>query len=234
MVFQPIVNLHDRHIVGYEALARFPQVDAPHEVLDSNNLGIGPHLWFAAAGVEGLLAELETLAMKTALGHLKDIPVTSYLSVNAAVLTLVNPVFLDELKKFDLSRVVVEITEHDEASAKDYEHLHKILQPLRHQGAAVSLRIAVDDLGAGASIEHVLAVNADIVKLDISLIRDVDTSLPRRAMVYGMTKFSVMTGALVVAEGVETESEVAALEELGVQFGQGFLFGKPEDLPVMQ
>jgi EAL domain-containing protein (putative c-di-GMP-specific phosphodiesterase class I) len=89
--------------------------------------------------------------------------------------------------------------------------------------------VAVDDAGAGvANFGHIIELRPDFVKLDISLVRGVNANLGRQAMVVGMRHFSRAAGCRLVAEGVETPEEAAMLTSLGVEFGQGYLFGRPE------
>jgi EAL domain-containing protein (putative c-di-GMP-specific phosphodiesterase class I) len=95
------------------------------------------------------------------------------------------------------------------------------------------VRLAVDDAGAGiANFSHIVELSADFVKLDISLVRGVNRSLGRQALVVAMRHFARTAGCRLVAEGVETEDEARALTELGVEFAQGYLFGRPEPAPV--
>ena len=102
-----------------------------------------------------------------------------------------------------------------------------VLAPLRADG----LRIAVDDTGAGfASLRHVLRLGADIIKLDRSLISGLEHDPVRHALVGALTRFAAETGSRVVAEGVETEGELMAVQGLGVQCVQGYLLGRPAPL----
>ena len=123
-------------------------------------------------------------------------------------------------------RVVVEITEHE--AVEDYDHLVDGLAPLRARGA----RVAIDDAGAGfASLRHTLRIAPDIVKLDLSLTRAIDTDRAKRALATALTSFATEMRFDLVAEGVETAGELATLRELGVRFGQGFYLAEPGPLP---
>ena len=91
-----------------------------------------------------------------------------------------------------------------------------------------SARLAVDDAGAGyAGLRHILELRPQFVKLDISLVRTIDTDPARQAMVAGMSHFAANSDCELIAEGIETEGESATLVRLGVSLGQGYLFGKP-------
>lgn len=86
----------------------------------------------------------------------------------------------------------------------------------------------MDDAGAGfASLRHILELDPDIVKLDIALVRSIDADPARQALVVGLCHFAAHAGVQLVAEGVETRQEAEVLATLGVQFAQGYLFGKP-------
>ena len=124
---------------------------------------------------------------------------------------------------YDWSRVVLELTEH--MPVEDYTALNAALAPLRAQGA----RLAVDDTGAGfASLRHILDLRPDIIKLDIGIIRDIDSDPRRAAVARMMTSFAHDQGVDVIAEGVETPAERDTLLDLGGRLGQGYLFGRPE------
>ena len=115
---------------------------------------------------------------------------------------------------------MLEITEHEIVG--DYDAFRATVRSLGRD-----VRLAVDDAGAGvANFGHIIDLGPDIVKLDQSLIRGVNAHLGRQALIVGMRYFSGASGCRLVAEGVETEAE-ATLAGLGVEFGQGYLFGRP-------
>lgn len=102
------------------------------------------------------------------------------------------------------------------------------LAPFRAAGG----RLAVDDAGAGfASLRHILLLNPDIIKLDIALTRDIDTDVAKRSLATALIAFATETGATILAEGIETESELQTLRALGVRYGQGWHLGRPGPLP---
>jgi len=89
-------------------------------------------------------------------------------------------------------------------------------------------QLAVDDAGAGyAGLRHILELKPQFVKLDISLVRNVDADRARQAMVAGMAYFASHSNCELIAEGIETAEELTELIRLGVSLGQGYLFGKP-------
>jgi len=122
----------------------------------------------------------------------------------------------------DAPRVVLEITEHE--AVDDYDTLIRGLAGLREQG----VRVAIDDAGAGfASLRHTLQIAPDIVKLDISLTRNIDTDHARQALASALVQFADEMEITIVAEGIETPEELAELVQLGVHYGQGFYLAKP-------
>lgn len=213
-VFQPIWNLQSRRPVGVEALSRFSAV--PYR---------SPDAWFADATAAGRGIDLELEAMRVALPALRALPSDIYMSVNASATTMRSGRMMEVLVDLPLHRITVELTEHEVVG--DYEDLVAALAPLRQAG----LRIAIDDAGAGfASLQHILCLQPDIIKLDMSLTRSIDVDPARRALVTAMVTFARETGATLTAEGVETRGECDALIGLGVQNAQGYFLGKPAEL----
>jgi EAL domain-containing protein (putative c-di-GMP-specific phosphodiesterase class I)/CheY-like chemotaxis protein len=215
MVFQPIVDLAGGTVAGVEALARFQA--KPER---------SPDAWFAEAEAVGLLRELELAAVETALTQLDRLPEPCFVSLNVSPSTAGSSEFRDVLGRMPLERLVLEVTEH--APVDDYGELNDALRGLRAKG----LRVAIDDAGAGfASLRHIVLLSPDLVKLDITLIRNVDSDEVRHAVVTAITAFASQIGARVVAEGVETAGELSALEDIGVHLAQGYYLGRPGPIP---
>tara|TARA_R110000787_G_scaffold94105_1_gene196656 strand:+ start:714 stop:2003 length:1290 start_codon:yes stop_codon:yes gene_type:complete len=212
MVYQPIFDLGQMAPVGYEALCRF--TDEPKRT---------PDAWFNEAAEVGLSERLEMAALTQALAKLPELGADQYLSVNASPDTIVTEAFAALLADQPLYRILLEITEH--ARVEDYELLLQALEPLRRRG----LKLAIDDAGAGyASLRHIVQLQPDIVKLDMSLTRDVDTDAARRALVGALMFYARETSAQVIAEGIETQAEFDTLKLLGVRRGQGYFLGRPD------
>lgn len=219
IVYQPIYDLSCATIVGFEALSRF---SAPPTR--------APNLWFSEAHTIGLGVELELKAIGMALQTKQRINAGLDLAVNASPETILHPKFeklLSDLNGF--RNLVLEITEH--AAVEKYEEIASRLKPYRDDG----LHIAVDDAGAGyASFRHILNLQPDRIKLDMSLTRNIDTDPAKRALAAALIHFCAETGSMLVAEGVETAGEVATLIELGVKKAQGYFLGKPMSLRDLQ
>jgi EAL domain-containing protein (putative c-di-GMP-specific phosphodiesterase class I) len=117
--------------------------------------------------------------------------------------------------------MVLELTEH--AVIDDYAAARAAIDPIR-----ALADIAIDDAGAGfASLRHILELRPRIVKLDVSLTRGIESDALRQSLVAGLVHFAGTAGFHLLGEAIETEAEAASLETLGVQLGQGFLFGRP-------
>jgi EAL domain-containing protein (putative c-di-GMP-specific phosphodiesterase class I) len=209
-VYQPIVELDGKAVVGYEALTRFSNGMRPDEV-------------FGSAWSAGMGPDLELAALRAAIDAADALPAGRWLSVNVSplIVTGSNAALIAALR--DAGRpLVLEITEN--AAVADYARFQSARRRL---GADV--RMAVDDAGAGvANFGHIVEMRPDLVKLDASLVRGVHKRLERQALIRAMVLFARTAGCRLVAEGIETEQEALALADIGVEFGQGHLFGAPE------
>jgi EAL domain-containing protein (putative c-di-GMP-specific phosphodiesterase class I) len=209
-VFQVLVGLEDRAPVGYEALTRFDDL-------------VPPATRFAEAAALGLGLELESACLAAAVDTARSLPPGTWLAVNASAEMVISG-RLEELLRGAGRPVVVELTEHE--AVADYAALLSAMTTL---GPGISL--AVDDAGAGFSgLRHVVELRPEVVKLDQAIVRAVDQDPVRQSLVAGMVHYARTTGTRLVAEGVETEAEAAALARLGVEIGQGYLFGHPASL----
>ncbi|MGK7862519.1 sensor domain-containing phosphodiesterase [Falsiroseomonas sp. E2-1-a4] len=216
--FQPILALQPFQVVGFEVLCRFgPE---PYRA---------PDQWFAAAHAAGCGVELELAVLRRAVQAVRRLKAPAFLSFNAAPATVLSGRLTALLAGLPTERLVLEVTEHSQVT--DYEALRAALAPLRSAG----VKLAIDDAGAGySSLQHILQLQPDIIKLDMGLVRDVDRDPAKRALAAALCFFARETGCQIVAEGIETEAEVAALEALGVSKGQGYLLGRPGDLAAAQ
>ena len=214
MAYQPIVCLESDAIVGVEALARF--------ALEPQRT---PDRWFEEAVEIGLGTELQLMAVSRALPALDQLPDDVYVSVNVDPATASSPALAEIVEGWQAERVVIELTEH--APASDYASLRDALDAFRRSG----VRIAVDDAGAGfASLRHILELAPDIIKLDISIVRDIDKERSHRALASALVAFAREMGTELIAEGVETREEALALHGLGIGLMQGYHLGRPGPL----
>jgi len=211
IVHQPIVDLDNGVVAGYEALSRFAD-------------GRPPDRHFHEAWSVGRGLELELATVRAALSAIDRLPEGTYLSINASPSVVLSDAFLHLVEEEGSGRIVIELTEHEQV--EDYQALRRALDALRSRG----IRVAVDDVGAGfASLRHVLMLDPDILKLDVALTRGVEVDRAQAALASLLVSFAARIGASVVAEGIETERQRDALRLLGVRLGQGFLLGAPSE-----
>jgi EAL domain-containing protein (putative c-di-GMP-specific phosphodiesterase class I) len=211
--FQPVFDLADNKVVSLEALARFWREPMRP-----------PSDWFAEAAGVGLGAELELAAIDAAVQKLSEFPANVTLSINVSPATALHPRFF-ELVLGVADRLIIEITEH--AQVDDYDELAAALAPLRACGA----RLAIDDVGAGfASLRHILRLEPDIVKLDLTLTHEIARDPAREALAWSLVRFAEGIDATIAAEGIESSEDLAALRALGVAYGQGFYLARPSSL----
>lgn len=214
-VFQPIIDLASGGTVAVEALTRFTA--SPQR---------GPDRWFAEAHAAGLGVELELAVLRAALERLDDLPGGCTMAINLSPDAIAHPDLAALLGGVDLARLTIEITEH--VAVDDYPELRRQLGAYRRRGA----RLAVDDTGAGfASFAHIIQLAPDVIKLDLNLTRGIDLDPVRRSLATALVAFAADTGAVVVAEGIETKAELRALSDLQISRGQGYLLGRPAPLP---
>jgi EAL domain-containing protein (putative c-di-GMP-specific phosphodiesterase class I) len=206
-VFQPIVEVETGQVVGYEALTRFAD-------------GEPPATRFSAAWSVGSGVELELATLDRAIRVGRDLPTGRWLNVNISPRLLTHPTELWDVLDQANRPLVLEITEHEVIT--DYRAVREALKQLS------PIRIAVDDAGAGiANFAHIVDLQADFVKLDIGLVRGVDTDVARQAMIVALCHFARATGCQLIAEGVETRGEARTVKSLGVTLGQGYWYGRP-------
>ncbi len=214
MVYQPIVRWSKASVLGYEALVRNgePSLARPDEL-------------FAVAERLGRQLELGRAIRQAVAASADRAPAGVDLFVN------LHP---DDLADDDLfaagaplsqvaARVVLEITER--ASLDRFTDLRPRLAQLR----ALGFRLAVDDLGAGyAGLSTFALIHPDIVKLDMSIVRDVDQDATKRKLVQSMSTLCRELGIGVICEGIETRGERDTLADLGCDLMQGYFFGQPQ------
>jgi EAL domain-containing protein (putative c-di-GMP-specific phosphodiesterase class I) len=218
MAFQPIVDSATGLPFAYEALVRGPNGESAGEVL----AGVTPENRYAfdqrcrVAAIEGAVAAgiLETDA-KLSINFL---PNAVYSPVACIQLTLKTA----RATGFPTERLIFEFTENEEIA--DTDHIKNIVESYRKMGFAT----AIDDFGAGyAGLGLLAKFQPDLIKLDMELIRAVDSNMPRRLIVESVVRLCEKLGIVVIAEGIETTAEYETLRDLGVRYFQGFLLARP-------
>jgi EAL domain-containing protein (putative c-di-GMP-specific phosphodiesterase class I) len=216
LVYQPIVHLDTGVLAGVEALCRF------HD-------GRSPEHWFEECERRGTAAALDLAIIERVLSETSLLPDQGYLAINLSPSTLRDPRLPKLLRSRGVptDRIVVEVTEH--ARVSDYLEAQRVLGALRRAG----IRVAVDDAGAGySSFRHILQLRPDIIKMDQSITRDIDTDPARAALATALVIFAGEIGASVVAEGAETATELRALETAGISRAQGFAISAAQTPPL--
>lgn len=218
-LFQPIVSLKDGSVFGAEALSRGPR----DTVLESpNNL-------FDIARIYGKLWELEFLCRLKALENMAKSGHDFNIFINVDPQVINDEKFRkgftkEFLIKYNISpeNVVFEITEKDTIS--DPGTFKKVIENYKDQG----YKIAIDDTGSGYSgLKLITDIHPHFIKLDMNLIRDLDKDGVKYALIKTLYEFCVITDIKVIAEGIETENELGAVIDIGINYGQGFLIHKP-------
>jgi EAL domain-containing protein (putative c-di-GMP-specific phosphodiesterase class I) len=218
-VFQPIVELRGREVLGYEALSRGP----------AGSVYQMPLRLFELAEEADLVFELDRKCRRRALASAVTLPRQAKLFVNVFPSAMYDPEFqgqalvrLVESAGLTPERVILEITE--KSAIENYDLFAEALGELTKWGFA----IAVDDVGAGYSgLEKIAHLNPRYLKFDRELIRNMDSSYIRREMTRALKAFADRIGSTIIAEGIEREAELLTLLDLGIEYGQGFLLGRP-------
>jgi len=220
IVYQPIVGLDTGEILGYEALSRGPK----------NTRFASPAILFPLAEENGVLYSLEKLCREMAIKNAQNFGDKTKLFLNINPQVINDPKFTGGMTKELLKEtgltpqnLVFEITER--TSIKDFVSFKNVLQHYRRQGYSV----AIDDAGAGySSLQAIAELKPHYIKLDTSLIRDIDHDPVKEALLETFVLFSKKINAKLIAEGIERREELEKLKKLGVDFGQGFFLAKPE------
>jgi EAL domain-containing protein (putative c-di-GMP-specific phosphodiesterase class I)/CheY-like chemotaxis protein len=219
-VYQPVVDLGDFSVLGYEVLARGPMQSALHR----------PDVLFDVARDQGRVEELDRICRMIAARGGATLPDDTLRFINTEPVNLFfrarSDLFIEEFVEATpehlRSKTVMEITE--KSIIDDFGHFREVVAKLREHG----FRIAIDDAGAGYSgLQTIVEIEPDFIKLDISLIRNLDTSVVKQKLVKTLKDFCVSAGITLIAEGVETEEQLASLKELQIPYAQGYLFAYP-------
>jgi len=215
-VFQPVMDIRRKSVMGYEALIRGP-LGSELET---------PDVLFAAARETGLELELENLCLETIFAHLPPAVKAAKLFVNASSRFLAHSVFLDDRNLANIKRahaqVVMEISEKE--GIWDYPTFREVLARLRSSG----LQIAIDDAGSGYSgLESILQMRPEYIKVANSIVHSLHRETIKREIITALASLGRQIESNIVAEGIEHPDELRSLLKLGVNYGQGYLLGRP-------
>jgi EAL domain-containing protein (putative c-di-GMP-specific phosphodiesterase class I) len=221
-VYEPIVEVETRTVFGYEALARGPEGTELHT----------PTRLFEMADEQDLLFQLDCLCRQSALDGARDYPRGAKLFINVRPTTIHDPNFRAETvhKTLEIceltpSDVVFEISEQE--SIENFE----IFREVRDYYRKLGFQIALDDTGSGyASLEAVMELTPDYIKVDRAFVAGIDADVGRQEVLRALQAVAQQIGAQIIGEGLDTIEELETLQELGIAYGQGWLFGKPHPL----
>lgn len=219
-LYQPIVSLQDGTVIGWEALSRG---DVQSE------LG-RPDLFFQLAEEMGMLFQAEKICRNLAISRIGPLEAGQRIFLNVHPRTLADPLFvrgetfrLLQERNLKPENVVIEVTEKH--SLQGDGELARAVEHYRQQG----YQVAIDDVGAGYSgLSSIALLRPDYLKIDMSLIRNIDQDGVKRAIVEVLVLLADKINCRVVAEGIETESELATLMAMGVHYGQGYFLARPD------
>jgi EAL domain-containing protein (putative c-di-GMP-specific phosphodiesterase class I) len=224
MAFQPIIDAVKKEVYAYEALVRGLNGEGALSIL----AGVQHEYRYdfdQACRIKALcIGQKLKVATRLAINFLPN-------ALNQAENCLRTTLLAARHYEFPLNRIVFELTEGERVA--DMDHVGTVIRECQQLG----LHIAIDDFGAGHSGLNLLAdLHPDIIKLDTGLCRGIDGSRARRAIVHGVMVVCQDMEIEVVAEGIESKAELAALGDLGVRYFQGYLFARPavEQLPSVQ
>lgn len=223
-VYQPLFRLNNGSLFGYEALTRCP----PGSSFD------GPLALFRYAEKEGCAFALDRIARETAV---RSCPLLAshhkiFINVNSGIMK--DPQFVSGQTRHWLAerglapeQVVFELTER--SSIDDFEEAKKTLDHYRSQG----YEIAIDDAGAGySSLQAIVELRPDYIKLDRSLVQNADRDEMKKHMLRTFVRFAKRMQIRIVAEGIERSEELQLVRMMGIDFGQGYLIGRPSTQPA--
>jgi EAL domain-containing protein (putative c-di-GMP-specific phosphodiesterase class I) len=222
ILFEPIVSLAAREVLGYEALVRGP-VGSDVQT---------PGVFFQRAEEAGLLFEADSLCRRRALAASRGLPPGKRLFLNCLPSAIHDPDFRGAALRQTLERmhlrpsdVVFEISERESIGN------FAVFREARDHFASLGLGVALDDMGVGySSLEAVMELAPDFIKVDQSLVRGIDSDPPRQELLRALNAVAAKLDARIIAEGIETSEELAALQRLGVPLGQGYLLGRAAPL----
>ena len=216
--FQPIIDNKTREIVKYESLVR---------LIDEEGKILSPFFFLDTAKKSNYYLQITKIVLQHSFAMLQNCDVD--ISINLSALDIEQKsmrkiiIKLLEQNKEHASRIVFELLEDE--SIRDFSVVEKFIGSLKEYG----VKIAIDDFGAGYSnYERLLDYQPDILKIDGCLIRDIETSSYSLSVVKSIVTFAKEQKLQTIAEFIENENIYHIVKELGIDFSQGYYFGKPE------
>lgn len=223
-LYQPIVNLQSGQIIGYEGLIRGPSDSPLH----------APTKLFSVARLDGKTIELERLCRRIHIDQFLALGLAGKLFLNMSPDALMMPagdvgasLMYSQIVGMPAENIVIELTESEATS--NYSLLRQAASDYRGFG----LQIAIDDLGEGfSSLRRWSELRPEYVKIDKYFVQGIDNDAVKRQFVRSIFEMAQQSRSEVIAEGIETEAELAAVLSLGIQYGQGYLLARPAAAPM--
>jgi EAL domain-containing protein (putative c-di-GMP-specific phosphodiesterase class I)/CheY-like chemotaxis protein len=214
--FQPIFYLKSKQILGVEVLSRLP----------AGSYFESPEVLFDTAFHLGILFDLEMTCHKEALLKLGDRTRKNLVFFNISPYLVQDQRFRDFSSIYDFyttsEKVVLELTER--TAIKDFDTFLALLSFFKKKG----FKISIDDVGSAyASLDTIVEIKPDYIKIDIRLIRDINIDGVRQNLLKAIVMFCKQSGIISIAEGIETQEELNILVDFGVDAGQGYFLGRP-------
>lgn len=223
--FQPIIHLESRQIYAYECLAR--------GVLQDGSI-MPPGIMFDAASKTGMLYNLDRQCREKAIKTAAQHEISKNIFINFLPSSIYNPEFClrDTVSwarqlNFDPAKIVFEVVESDRID--DLQHLKNILSYYKDRG----FRTALDDVGSGySSLNLLTSINPDIIKIDMKIVRGIESDITKQAIARALVNIAKDSSCQILAEGIETVSELEWFKKAGVDMAQGYFFGRPAPKPL--
>ena len=220
-VYQPVVDLKSLNILGYEALSRGP----------AGTEFTNPALLFTLASEFGLSVELDVLCREKSFSNIRNMDTDKKIFVNTLAMTIHDPEFRGKYLEKLLEDIKIKphnvVFEINEKMAIDNYDLFKIAMK---NYSDIGIVHASDDMGTGYSgLEKIMELNPGFMKIDISLVRNIDKSHIKQQIIKAMAGLSSGLDSSIIAEGIETREEYETLRDLNVKYGQGYFFGMPTE-----
>ena len=211
-VFQPIVDLAERRVLGHEAFIRGPKGEFEK-----------PDVLFKLAYEAELIWRLERLSRAASLKSIHKLKRNTLMFLNVEPSSIFDPALVQhEAFEKHSHKIVLEITER--AAVTDFRTFREAV----HQIKKLGVKVSIDDVGSAYSgLRLIAGINPDYIKLDMELTRGVQDSRVKTKLITAITRFSKEAHIPLIVEGIETNEELAALKRVGVRYAQGFLFGRP-------
>jgi len=218
--YQPIIDNRTGNIVKYETLVR---------MLDKEGNTVPTWTFLEIAQKSKLYPQVTKIVIDKAFKAFEDFPQYDF-SLNLTVEDInskeITEFIYDKLKHYNNSnRVIFEITESEEV--RDYKTINSFIENVKKYG----VKIAIDDFGSGyANFEHIISIDADFIKIDGTLIKNIDTDKNARIITEAIIDFSKKLGKKTIAEFIHCEEIYDIVKELGADYSQGFYLGMPSPI----